>query len=79
MRAISWNIGKNFKIIEQQLKIVDEEKPDILALQEVTNKSYKIINEISVANLCIAESIKSSTTPQGKTKSLNSWKANVRP
>ena len=46
MRAISWNIGKNFKIIEQQLKIVDEEKPDILALQEVTNKSYKIINEI---------------------------------
>ena len=26
MRAISWNIGKNFKIIDQQLKIVDEEK-----------------------------------------------------
>ena len=46
MRAISWNIGKNFKIIDQQLKIVDEEKPDILALQEVTSKSYNIINEI---------------------------------
>ena len=45
MRVISWNLGKNFKIIEQQLKIVDEEKPDILALQEVTSKSYKIINE----------------------------------
>ena len=46
MRAISWNIGKNFKIIDQQLKIVEEEKPDILALQEVTSKSYNIINEI---------------------------------
>tara|TARA_Y100000758_G_C15979200_1_gene396257 strand:+ start:81 stop:917 length:837 start_codon:yes stop_codon:yes gene_type:complete len=46
MKCISWNIGKNFKIIDQQLKIVDDEKPDILALQEVTNKSFNKINEI---------------------------------
>ena len=46
MKCISWNIGKNFKIIDQQLKIVDDEKPDILALQEVTNKSFIKINEI---------------------------------
>ena len=40
MRCISWNIGKNYKILEKQLKIIEDTNPEILALQEVTEKTF---------------------------------------
>ena len=41
MKIISWNVGRNFTKIKKQVSILDGE-PDILCLQEVTQKSFKI-------------------------------------
>ena len=45
MKIISWNVGRNFTKINKQVSILDEQ-PDILCLQEVTQKSFKIYNQM---------------------------------
>ena len=45
MKIISWNVGRNFTKIDRQVSILDEQ-PDILCLQEVTQKSFKIYHRI---------------------------------
>ena len=39
MKIISWNVGRNLRKIDKQLSIL-EENPDVLCLQEVTQKSF---------------------------------------
>ena len=48
MRCISWNIGKNYKILEKQLKIIEDTNPEILALQEVTEKTFLEIEKKTI-------------------------------
>ena len=46
MRSISWNIGKKLKLLEDQLKIINDKKPDIIALQEVTYNTFGKIKDL---------------------------------
>ena len=46
MRSISWNIGKKLKLLEDQLKIIEHKKPDIIALQEVTYNTFGKIKDL---------------------------------
>ena len=47
MRCISWNIGRKIKLVEDQLKIIEDKKPDIIAFQEVTYTSFGKIKDFS--------------------------------
>jgi exonuclease III len=40
MRLISWNVAGRVKRCEQQVGLITSRAPDIIALQEVTTKSY---------------------------------------
>ena len=46
MRCISWNIGRKIKLAEDQLKIIDDKKPDNIAVQEVTYTSFGKIKDL---------------------------------
>ena len=46
MRCISWNIGRKIKLVEDQLKIIEDKKPDIIAFQEVTYNSFGKIKDL---------------------------------
>ena len=44
MKVISWNVGRSYKNIDNQLSILKED-PDIMCLQEVTQKSFNIFKK----------------------------------
>ena len=44
MKVISWNVGRSYKNIDNQLSIL-KENPDIMCLQEVTQKSFNIFKK----------------------------------
>ena len=46
MRCISWNIGRKINLVEDQLKIIEDKKPDIIAFQEVTYNSFGKIKDL---------------------------------
>ena len=46
LKCITWNLGRRLKQISSQMKAVVERNPDIIAFQEVTLESSKIIKKI---------------------------------
>ena len=46
LKCFTWNLGRRLKQIPSQMKAVVERNPDIIAFQEVTLESSKIIKKI---------------------------------
>ena len=46
MRLISWNVAGRVKRCEQQVSLISGRKPDIIALQEITQNSFSLFENL---------------------------------